>query len=50
MTTSGRLGIVTTVPVRITATAVLGNEHENVEDDGDDDGDGASAGRSRKTG
>lgn len=48
MTTSGRLGIVTTVPVRITATAVLGNEHENVE--GDDDGDGASAGRSRKTG
>lgn len=35
MTTSGRLGIVTTVPVRVTVTAVLGNKHENIDDDGD---------------
>lgn len=29
MTTSGRLGIVTTVAVRVTVTAVLGNKQEN---------------------
>lgn len=46
MTTSGRLGIVTTVPVRVTVTAVLGNKHENV--DGDD-GDRGLAGRTMKT-
>lgn len=31
MTTSGRLGIVATVPVRVTVTAVLGNKQENVD-------------------
>lgn len=47
MTTSGRLGIVTTVPVRVIVTAVLGNRHENVDDD--DDGDRGLAGRNMKT-
>lgn len=42
MTTSGRLGIVTTVPVRVTVTAVLGNKHENIDDD---DGDRGLVGR-----
>lgn len=31
MTTSGRLGIVTTVPVRVTVTAVLDNKQRNVD-------------------
>lgn len=47
MTTSGRLGIVTTVPGRVTVTAVLGNKHENV--DGGDDGDRGLPGRTTKT-
>lgn len=46
MTTSGRLGFVTTVPVRVTVTAALGNKHENVDDD---DGDWGLAGRNMKT-
>lgn len=39
MSTCGRLGIVTTVPVRVTLTAVLGNKHGNVGDDGDSNSD-----------
>lgn len=31
MTTSGRLGIVTTVPVRVAVTAVLDNKQRNVD-------------------
>lgn len=49
MTTSGRLGIATTVPVRVTMTAALGNKLENVGDDDDGGGDRGLAGRDVKS-